>query len=134
MPTVSATARAPSSSPTASAGETAVTASARSPSARAASAATSDESTPPEKATIALPSLAIRRSIRLSSSRAGSGGVELSLPPPVLDPRKSRRPPGLGGPAGPGRDRRAVVVLGSDVDRLSIEPADLDPHPLARDL
>ena len=51
MPTARATSRAPSSSPVASAGETAVTASARSPSARAASAATRDESTPPEKAT-----------------------------------------------------------------------------------
>jgi hypothetical protein len=53
IPTAAATPRAPSSSPVARAGETAVTANARSPSARAASAATSEESTPPEKATIA---------------------------------------------------------------------------------
>ena len=64
IPTAAATRLAPSSSPVASAGETAVTASARSPSARAASAATRDESTPPENATTALP----RRPMRPSSS------------------------------------------------------------------
>ena len=46
----------------ATAGETAVTASALSPSARWASAATTDESTPPENATTTLPSSAMRAS------------------------------------------------------------------------
>ena len=55
-------AAAPSSSPAATAGDTAVTASARGPSARAATAATSDESTPPENATTALPWRATLRS------------------------------------------------------------------------
>ena len=54
IPIARATARAPSSSPVASAGDTAVTASARSPSTRAAIDATNDESTPPENATSAL--------------------------------------------------------------------------------
>ena len=35
---------------------------------------------------------------------------------------------------GPLRDRHAIVVLGRDVDHLAVEPADLDPHRLARDL
>src|SRR5581483_5127381 len=52
----------PAGAPVASAGETAVTASARSPSARAARQATSDESTPPEKATMLLPRRRMRRS------------------------------------------------------------------------
>ena len=62
MPMAAATVRAPSSSPLASAGETAVTASARSPSTRAEAAATSEESTPPEKATRALGVVAIAAS------------------------------------------------------------------------
>src|SRR5207247_371258 len=55
MPIASATLRASSSSPGGSEGETAVTARAREPSARAATAATSAESAPPEKATTAPP-------------------------------------------------------------------------------
>ena len=71
IPIALATPRAPSSSPVASAGDTAVTASARSPRARAASAATSDESTPPENATTQLPT----ERILVSSSAVRRHGV-----------------------------------------------------------
>src|SRR2546425_8873128 len=66
MQSVRATDRAQSSSPVASAGETAVTANERLPRTRAATAATKDESTPPENATMALPVL-VRRPWRSSS-------------------------------------------------------------------
>src|SRR5690242_18740379 len=115
IPMASATCRAPSSSPVASAGDTAVTASAPSPSARAASAATSDESTPPEKATIALPRSAMRASSRST--------IELL-------PRRPRRrvPHRAGGLAGLGGHRGAVVVLRRHLERAAIEAADLHAH------
>src|SRR5689334_15391889 len=60
-----ATRRAPSSSPAATLGETAVTASAFAPSARCAIAATTEESTPPENATTTVPSGCTRASSSL---------------------------------------------------------------------
>ena len=129
MPMESATARAPSSSPVASAGETAVTASARGPSARAASAATSEESTPPENATIA-PSN--------RSSRALEPVAELSSVVAIVSSRvgggERARPDGLNGSADPGRERRAVVVLRREVDDLAAKPAALDAHRAAGDV
>src|SRR5919204_4175672 len=115
MPTGGPTERAPSSSPLASAGETAVIASALSPSARAASAATSDESTPPENATIALPRRAMRDSI--------TSTIEF------LSRRRSRRVPhrarGFARLRGHGR---AVVVLRRHVQRAAVEAAHLHAH------
>src|SRR3954470_11479307 len=122
MPTASATERAPCSSPVARAGETAVTARARSPSARAASAATSDESTPPENDTTALPRPASRCSSLVCSS---------AVPMPLTVGARGRertRPPLLDRPAGALGERRAVVVLGRDVDQLVAQPAAFDPH------
>src|SRR5690242_6084154 len=115
MPTAAATVRAPTSSPVASAGETAVTASARSPRTRAAAAATSDESTPPEKATSALGAVAI------VASRSASVGIEVGcrrgrgerLGPYLLHRSSGRR-----------RDGRAVVVFGRDIDDAAVEHAD----------
>src|SRR5690242_18473201 len=107
MPTAAATLRAPSSSPVARAGETAVTARARSPRTRADAAATSEESTPPENATSALGAVAI---VASSSASVGivavlrRGGRGERLGPDLLD-----RPAGRGGDGG------AVVVLGRDV-------------------
>src|SRR3954468_21000910 len=125
MPTAAATARAPSSSPVARAGETAVTASARSPSTRAAAAATSEESTPPENATSALGALAI------VASRSSSAGIELlrlrgrgeGLGPDLLD-----RPAGHGGDCG------AIVVLGGDVHTPALEQPDLDTDRVPADV
>ena len=122
MPIARSDARAPSSSPVASAGETAVTASARSPSARAASAATSEESTPPENATTALPRSAIRRSSSLErASRAR-----------LYEPPSASAQTDLHGPAAAARDRGAVVVLGRDVDDPAVEAPELDPHRFPR--
>src|SRR5215218_6858461 len=111
-----ATSRAPTSSPVASAGDTAVIASAFGPSARAAIAATSEESTPPENATIAEPSSATCASTRARSSIA----VQLLLG------RVEREPPDrLGRLAeGPG-SRGDVVVLRRDVDDLAVQAAQL---------
>src|SRR4029079_8127660 len=126
MPTAAATERAPSSSPVASAGETAVTARARSPSARAAAAATRDESTPPEKATSALGAVAI---VPSSSASVGildvlaSGGDRECLGPDLFDRS-----------AGLGRDGGAVVVLGRDVHDPAVEEADLDADRVTFDL
>src|SRR6478752_7258956 len=110
MPTAAATARAPSSSPVASAGETAVTASARSPKTRPATAATSEESTPPEKATRALGAVAI-----IASSSASVGIFD------VL------RDGGRG-------QRGAVVVLRRDVHDPPLEQTDLDADGVAVDV
>src|SRR6476659_9439549 len=116
MPTAAATARAPSSSPVASAGETAVTASARSPKTRPATAATSEESTPPEKATRALGAVAIVASSSASVGifdvlRGGSRGERLG--PDLLDR-----------PAGRRCDSGTVVVLRRDVHDPPLEQTD----------
>src|SRR3954468_22236662 len=113
-----ATRRAPSSSPDATEGDTAVTASARSPSARWASAATTLESTPPENATTARPSSAIR---------ASSSAV-------IVRRRQRSRPDRLDRLAADLRRARAVRVLGREVHDAAVEPADLHAHGLARDL
>src|SRR3954452_17567436 len=113
----SATRRAPSSSPCATEGETAVTASAPSPSARCASAATTDESTPPENATTTDPSGAIRASSRPSMALTQRFGPH--------DLHRLARD--AGGPL-------TVGVLGGEVDDLAVEAADLDAHGFARDL
>src|SRR5262245_7523503 len=126
MPTAAATVRAPSSSPVASAGETAVTASARSPKTRADTAATREESTPPENATSALGAVAIARS---SSASVGivdvrdGGGRSERLGPDLLDRS-----------AGGGRDRGAVVVLGRDVHDPALEQPDLDADRVTVDI
>src|SRR6185437_16655588 len=86
-----------------------------SPSARAASAATSDESTPPEKATIALPRPAMRCSSRSTIERLPRG-------------LRRRVPHGACRLARLRRDRRAVVVLRRHVQRAAVEAADLHPH------
>src|SRR5262245_57433070 len=126
MPTAAATVRAPSSSPVASAGETAVTARARSPKTRADTAATSEESTPPENATSALGAVAIAVSSSASVGifdvqRGGGRGERLS--PDLLD-----------GPAGGGRDRGAVIVLGRDVHNTALKQADLGADNVAADV
>src|SRR6184192_3355453 len=72
MPIAAATRFASTSSPGGSDGETAVTATAREPSTFAATAATSVESAPPEKATTAPP---IRSRTRSSSRSFGEGAV-----------------------------------------------------------
>src|SRR5262249_55776243 len=96
-----ATRRAPSSSPSATAGATGVTARARSPSASYASAATTDESTPPLNATTALSSCSsMRRRHRL-------------------------RPDDLHGRVGDPRGALAIGVLGRDVDDLPVQPPEL---------
>src|SRR4051794_12549928 len=105
-----ATRRAPSSSPSATLGETAVTASARSPRARYASAATTDESTPPENATTALPS-----EVKGSGPLSTGMGFAQGLGPDRLDGR-----------VGGARDALAVGVLGRQVHHAPVEPADLD--------
>src|SRR5690349_24898724 len=125
MPTAAATVRAPSSSPVARAGETAVTANTRSPNTRAAAAATSDESTPPENATSALGAVAI------AASSSASVGIEVSC-------RRGRGerfgPDLLDGSARRGGDGGAVVVLGGDVDNAVVEEPYLDPHGVAVDV
>src|SRR3712207_285661 len=112
-----ATRSAPSSSPVATDGDTAVTALALSPSARYAMAATTDESTPPENATTARPRAATRCSSRSSM------GLTHRLGPHDLD----RRVGDAGGPL-------AVRVLRGEVDDLAVQPADLDPDGLPGDL
>src|SRR3954451_22476145 len=108
MPMCAATRCAPSSSPAATAGETAVTASARSPSARYAIAATTDESTPPENATTAWPSAAT------SASSRSSMGLTHRLAPDDFDGR-----------VGDAGGTFAVGVLGREVDDLAVAPTDL---------
>src|SRR5687768_9363820 len=117
MPMWAATRLAPSSSPLATEGETAVTALAWSPSARYAIAATTDESTPPQNATTAWPSAATRASSRSSM------GLTHCLPPDHFHR-------GVGDAGG----ALAVGVLGGEVDDLAFEAADLDPHRFAGDL
>src|SRR5262249_22743527 len=125
MPTAAATVRAPSSSPVASAGETAVTARARSPKTRADTAATSEESTPPENATSALGAVAIAVS---SSASVG-----------IFDGQRGRgprRPPTPSQPVRPvgGRDGGAVIVLGRDVHTTALKRADLGADNVAADV
>ena len=128
MPIAAATQRAPSSSPVASAGETAVTASARSPSARCGerrdergvdAARERDDATLPSsreplpRAAVAMPAL----TSRLPRGRGERRGPD----------RLHRR-------AGAARRARAVVVLGREVDDRAVEQADLDAHAAAVDL
>src|SRR5512132_3376637 len=126
MPTAAATARAPSSSPVASAGDTAVTASARSPSTRAEAAATSEESTPPENATTTLVVDAI------VASSSASEVIEL-LPRTGSRHREGLRPDLFDGTARCGGGRSAVVVLGHQVDDGAVQQTDLDPDRLPLD-
>src|SRR5262245_32000837 len=122
MPIVSATRRAAPSPPWASAGETAVTARARSPSPRRAAAATTEESTPPENATTAPPVEDATATSRVSASAVSIGGGERGGPD-LLD-----------GTAGLGCDGRAVVVLGRDVDHATLEEPELHPDAVAEDV
>src|SRR5262245_50683313 len=121
MPIASATRRAPSSSPFASDGETAVIATTRSPKPRCAAAATTDESTPPENATT-VPSIEAARSASRVSVALGSIGSAVSI-------RGGERggPHLLDGAAGLGGDGGAVVVFGRDVDDPAVEEPELDP-------
>src|SRR4051794_29311697 len=125
MPMWCATRLAPSSSPCATAGETAVTARARSPSVRWAIAATTELSTPPENATTALPSAATRA----SSAPKGSDPLGLGM-----GCGEGLRPDRLDGGVGDAGGALAVGVLGGEVDHAAVEAADLDAHGLARDL
>src|SRR6476661_2688618 len=126
MPTAAATARAPSSSPVASAGDRAVTASARSPSTRAEAAATSEESTPPENATTALGVAA------MVASSSSSEVIELLVRTSGRH-REGLRPDLFDGTAGRGGGRSAVVVLGHQIDDGAIQQSDLDADRLALD-
>src|SRR3954452_11064589 len=119
-----ATSRAPPSSPVASARDTAVIASALGPRARAAIAATSEESTPPEKATIAEPSCATCASTRARSS------IAAQLPLGLVE-RES--PDRLGRLAERPRGRGDVVVLRRDVDDLAVQAAELHGDGAALD-
>ena len=121
MPTASATERAPVSSPVASAGETAVTASARSP----------------ERA------LGEGRDERGVDAARERDDDAAELAQPLLDPflRRSRaglrggqrgRPDALDGPSERRGGARAVVVLGCEVDDLAVQQAELDAHAVAR--
>src|SRR5947209_8109971 len=124
MPIVRATRRAPSSSPVASAGETAVTANERSPRTRAAAAATKDESTPPENATMALAVFARHL------SRSSIVGIEA----PSFETARCcerRTPHLLHGTAGQRGNRSAVIVLGDRVDHSAVEHAELHPHAMS---
>ena len=96
-----------------------MTASARGPSARAASAATSDESTPPEKATITRSSGSSRSHRRAISSLVVSVAMGSSL----ARGRERARPYGLHRAADALGGREAVVMLGREVDELAVEPA-----------
>src|SRR3954464_14833172 len=123
---VLATPRAPTSGGVAGAGDTGVIASALGPRARAAIAATSEESTPPEKATIAEPSCATCASTRARSS------IAAQLPLGLVE----REPPHrLGRLAERSRGRGDVVVLGRDVDDLAVQAAEplADGAPLDGD-
>src|SRR5512132_4385843 len=126
MPTSAATARAPSSSPVASAGDTAVTASARSPSTRADAAATSEESTPPENATTALGAVAI------VASSSPSEVIELLVRTGSRH-REGLRPDLFDWSAGRCGGRRTVVVLGHEVHDGAVQQTDLDADRLALD-
>src|SRR5262245_24880040 len=125
MPIISATRRAPSSSPFASDAETAVIATARFPSPRCAAAATTEESTPPENATTAPPVEAARPASCVSVA-FGSIGLPVSIGggergcPHLLD-----------GAAGLGGDGGAVVVFGRDVDDAAIQQPELHAHAVA---
>src|SRR5207247_733616 len=119
--------RAPSSSPVASAGETAVTANERSPRTRTAAAATKDESTPPEKATMAL--LVSTR----QSSRSPSVGIEASSFETARG-RECITPHLLDGSTGQGGNRRAIIMLRHRVDDSAVEHAELHPHAMSVDL
>src|SRR4249920_379990 len=123
MPIAAATDRAPSSSPSASAGDTAVTASARSPSTRCATAATSEESTPPEKATTAPSAVATTASSSPSDIARLPHRLGERLGPDLLHRPPRRR-----------RDGGAVVVLRRHVDHPAVEQADLDPDRTTVDL
>src|SRR4051812_47660032 len=108
MPMWAATRCAPSSSPAATLGDTAVTASALSPSARWAIAATTEESTPPEKATTASPSAAMR------ASSASSMGLAHRL-----------RPHGLRRRAGDAGGAFDVGVFGGEVHDPAVQSSHL---------
>src|SRR5438093_6204804 len=130
IPTAPATVRAPSSSPVASAGETAVMAIDRSPSTRAAAAATSEESTPPENATMALGTVPIAASSSASALICvlGVGGDRgccrrERFGPDLLDGTSCR-----GGHPG------TVVVLRCEVDDSTVQKTDLDADPSPVDL
>src|SRR4051794_33652717 len=125
IPIAAATRRAPSSSPAATDGETAVTASAWSPRARAASAATTDESTPPENATTAEPST------RNRPSSLVKGSDPLCT---VIGRGQGSCPDRLGGCVDDAGGALAVGVLGGEVDDAPVEAADFDPDRLAGDL
>src|SRR5262245_32103167 len=121
MPIVSATRRAPSSSPFASDAETAVIATARSPSPRCAAAATSEGSTPPENGTTAPPVEAARSASRIT---VAFGSIGSAVP---IGGGKRGRPHLLDGAAGLGGDGGAVVVFGCDVDDAAVQQPELDP-------
>src|SRR5262245_47695856 len=123
MPIVSATRRAPSSSPFASDGETAVIATARSPSPRWAAAATTEESTPPENATTAPPAEAARSASWARVAFASIGRSAISV-----GGGERGGPHLLDGTAGLGGDGGAIVVFGRDVDDAAVEQAELHPH------
>src|SRR5215213_4105522 len=125
MPTDAATLLAPSSSPVATAGDSAVIASACSPRTRAATAATSDESTPPENATIALGVAAT------DASRSASAGIG---PDPSRRRGERRRPDLLHRTTELGGDVRAVVVLGRGVHDAALEARHLHAHLMTVDL
>src|SRR3954451_12539920 len=120
MPIASATALAPSSSPVANAGDTAVTARARAPSARYAAAATSDESTPPENATTTPPRSPLTTATRSSSDAIVHRRRDRLCPDRLHRPR-----------AGP-RERGAIVVLWRNVHDAVAELPQLHAHGSAR--
>src|SRR3954471_3109801 len=125
MPTGAATLRPPASSPVATAGDSAVTASARSPSVRAATAATSDESTPPENATIAL---------GVPATDAARSASVCIRPDPPRRGGERRRPDLLHRTTQLGGDTRAVVVFGPDVHDAALDGRDLHAHLVTLDL
>src|SRR5262245_39921916 len=128
MPIAPATRRAPSSSPSASDGETAVIATARSPSPRYPAAATTEESTPPENATTA-PCVEAASAASLVSPSVASIRSEVAI-----GGGEPAGPDLLDGTAGLGGDGGAVVVFGRDVDDAAVEQAEFHPHAVAEHL
>src|SRR5262245_55666184 len=125
MPIAAATRVAPSSSPSASDGETAVIATARFASPRCAAAATTEESTPPENATTAPPVEAARSASRVSAAFASIGSAV------SIGGGERGGPHLLDGTTGLGGDGGAVVVFGRDVDDAAVHEPELDPHAVA---
>src|SRR3954470_25039955 len=93
-------------------------------------AATTDESTPPENATTALPSAPTR------ASRAGREVTEYvsGIPSDFVAGSERLGPDDLHRRAADLSRPRAVGVLGREIDHPAIELADLDPDRLASDL